>query len=369
MKTYCFKLYDSKRNRKLHGQINTAGFIYNHCIALHKRYYRLYHKYLNVYDLQKHLTKLKKTSRFSCLKEIGSQAVQDITERIDCAYKLFFRNLKHKIRTAPPSFKKVTKYKSFTLKQCGWKLLDGNTIKIGKQKYRYFKSRDVDGTVKTVTIKRDALGDIYLYFFCKTTENKVLARTGKSVGYDFGLKQFLTASDGKDITSPLFFKQNIEVIRKACKTLSRKKKGSNHRKQARLSLARLYKKTKNQRKDFHFKLALEICGEYALVCIEDLNLKCMQKRFGRKISDYGFSEFVEILEYQASKTGTIIQKIDRYYASSQMCSVCGNQNPITKDLRVREWTCPQCGTVHDRDRNAAINILKVGASTFFGEVS
>ena len=103
MKTYCFKLYDSKRNRKLHSQINAAGLVYNHCIALHKRYYRLFGKSLNIYRLQKHLSKLKKISRFTYLKEIGSQAVQDITQRIDKAYKLFFRNLKHKIRTAPPA--------------------------------------------------------------------------------------------------------------------------------------------------------------------------------------------------------------------------------------------------------------------------
>ena len=369
MKTYCFKLYKAKRNRKLHRQINAAGLIYNHCIALHKRSYRLYHKSLNVYALQKHLTKLKKMSRFSYLKEIGSQAVQDITQRMDRAYKLFFRNLKRKIHTAPPSFKKVRKYKSYTLKQAGWKLLEGNAIQIGTQKYRYFKSRAIKGTVKTVTIKRDALGDIYLYFVCETVENEVLARTGESVGYDFGLKHFLTASDGKDRTSPLFFKQKAAAIRRAGKALARKKQGSNHRKRARLALARLHKKTANERKDFHFKLANSICGEYALVCIEDLNLKGMQKRWGRKISDYGFAEFVKILEYQASKTGTNIQKIDRYYASSQTCHICGNQNPETKDLRVREWTCPHCGAVHDRDRNAAKNILKVGASTFFGEVS
>lgn len=370
MKTYCFKLYKAKRNRKLHNQINAAGLIYNHCIALHKRYYRLYHKSLDAYALKKHLTKIKKIPRFSYMREIGSQAVQDVAERINRAYQLFFKNLKRKIRTAPPSFKKVSRYKSFTLKQSGWKLDEAHhAICISGKKYRYFKSRAIEGTVKTVTIKRDALGDIYVYFVCKVQENEVLARTGKSVGYDFGLKQFLTASDGKDKTSPLFFKQNMEAIRKASKTLSRKKKGSNHRKRARLALARLHKKIVNKRKDFHFKLALEICGEYALVCIEDLNIKGMQKRWGRKISDYGFAEFVKILEYQASKTGTSIQKIDQYYASSQTCNVCGKQNPKTKNLSVREWTCPHCGTVHNRDRNAAINILKVGASTFFGEAS
>ena len=370
MRTYCFKLYKAKRNRKLHRQIQAAGLIYNHCIALHKRYYRLYHKFLHLYALQKHLTKLKKIPRFSYLKEIGSQAVQDVAERINRAYRLFFKNLKRKIRTAPPLFKKVWKYKSFTLKQAGWKLDEAHhAICINGQWYHYFQSRAIEGTVKTVTIKRDALGDLYVYFVCKVQENEVLARTGKSVGYDFGLKKFLAASDGNDKEAPLFFKQNAVAIRKAGKRLSKKQKGSNHRKRARLALARLYKKVANQRKDFHFKLAHEICKEYALVCIEDLNLKGMQKRWGRKVSDLGFSAFVEILTYQAKKMGTCVQKIDRWFPSSQICHVCGARNPETKDLRVREWVCPQCGAVHDRDRNAAKNILRVGASTFFGEVS
>ena len=125
----------------------------------------------------------------------------------------------------------------------------------------------------------------------------------------------------------------------------------------------------NQRKDFHFKLAHAICEEYALVCIKDLNLKGMQRWWGRKVSDCGFAEFVKILEYQASKMDTRVQKIDRFYASSQICHVCGSQNLEVKDLRVREWMCPCCWAVHDRDRNAAKNILRVGASTFFGEVS
>ena len=158
MRTYCFKLYNAKKNKKLHRQINAAGLIYNHCIALHKRYYRLFGKSLNCYDLQKHLTRLKRLARFAYLKEIGSQAVQDITQRIDRAYKLFFRNLRHNIRCAPPSFKKIRKYKSYTLKQAGWKLLDGNAIEIAKTRFRYFKSREINGKVKTVTVKRDALG-------------------------------------------------------------------------------------------------------------------------------------------------------------------------------------------------------------------
>ena len=368
MKTYCFKLYNAKRNRKLHQQINVAGCIYNHCIALHKRYYQLYRKSLPLYKLQLHLTKLKRINRFKFWNILGSQAIQDLSQRIDKGYKLFFRNLKHKIRTAPPRFKKVKKYRSFTLKQAGYKLLDGNKIQFGKQIYKYHKSREIEGLIKTVTIKRDALGDIYIYFACEQEVNEVMTRTGNSVGYDFGLKLFLTASDNVDIESPLFFKQNANAIKRANRKLSSKKKGSNNRERARLILARVHKRTANQRKEFHFKTTQDVAEQYATICIEDLNIKAMQMMWGRKISDLGHSCFVNILKHQCSKTGTKVIEIPRFYPSSKTCSSCGH---LLKELSlaVREWICPECKTTHDRDRNAALNILKVGMSTLLGEVA
>ena len=366
IKTYCFKLYKSKRNKKLHKQINIAGLIYNHCIALHKRYYRLFHKSLNMYQLINHLAKLKKISRFAYMNELGSQAVQEIAQRIDRAYKLFFRNLRHKIRTAPPSFKKVLKYKSFTLKQCGYKYTgEDNSIIIRKQKYHFFKSREVEGRIKQLTVKRDTLGDIYIYFICEDDENEVLARTGKNVGFDFGLKTFLTASDGKDIKAPLFFRQNANAIKMASRNLSRKAKGSNNRKKAKIALARLHKKVANQRNNFHWQTANKLVGEYALICIEDLNLKAMQKRFGRKISDLGFADFVSMLKYKAHRAGASVVEVDRFFPSSQLCSDCGYRNTETKNLTIRKWACPKCGNIHNRDRNASINIEREGSRIFF----
>ena len=204
MKTFCFKLYKSKHNYKLIRQISAAGLIYNHCIALHKRYYRLYGKYLDKNKLQKHLVKLKKQKRFAYIGEIGSQAVQDVTDRIDHAYNLFWSNRKRKKKSSPPKFKKVRRYKSFTLKQAGWKLdEEKGKIRIGKRWYGYFQSRKIEGKVKTVTIKRDAVGDIYIYLVCDAQCDIVKPRTGKSVGFDFGLKQFLTGSDGKNIRNCL----------------------------------------------------------------------------------------------------------------------------------------------------------------------
>jgi putative transposase len=191
-----FKLYRHQRNALLHKRIDIAGCIWNHCIALHRRYYRLAGKHLNQFDLMRHLTRLKKLSRFTFWNELGSQAIQDIAQRIDRAYRLFFRNLKQGTKTSPPKFRKVKKYRSFTLKQAGWKLLGGNKVRIQGYVYKFCQSRDIIGSVKTVTVKRDTLGELWVIF---VVENQVEVpnRTGNiAVGFDFGLKIFLTASDG-----------------------------------------------------------------------------------------------------------------------------------------------------------------------------
>ena len=225
MKTFCFKLYRAKRNEKLNRQINAAALIWNHCLALHKRCYQLFGKYLQKSVLQKHLTKLKRLKRFSYLKEIGSQAVQDVTDRIDRAYRLFFNNIQSKVKCSPPKFKRVKKYKSFTLKQSGWKIESWhNTIIINNQPYRYFKSREILGKIKTVTIKRDSVGDIFIFVVTDYEGNEVIARTGQSVGYDFGFKEkILIASDGKDILAPSFLLSNIKALKRASKSMSKKK--------------------------------------------------------------------------------------------------------------------------------------------------
>ena len=369
MKTFCFKLYHSDHNDALMRLISISGLIYNHCIALYKRYYRLYRKSLNANHLKIHLAKLKHTQRFAYMSKLGSQAVQDIAERIDRAYNLFWSNRKRKKKCSPPKFRKVRRYKSFTLKQAGWKLDETRgKIRIGKKWYGYFKSRNIEGKVKTVTIKRDRVGDIYIYLVCDTQCDIVEPRTSKSVGLDFGLKKFLTGSDGQDIKSPYFFMLNAKNIRKRCRNLSHKKEGSHNRSRARKDLARAYRKMDNQRKDFHFKTARRLCEEYAVICLETLNIKGMARRWGRKVHSLGFYNFVEILKYEAMKLGTQIIFVDRFFPSSQLCSECGYKNKAVKDLKVREWECPCCHTLHDRDKNAAINIHMAGTSAIGGEL-
>ncbi len=270
-------------------------------------------------------------------------------------------------RWGRPRFKPRRKYRSFTLLQAGWQLLEGNHIRIGTRIYRYFKSREILGNPKRCTIKRDAVGDVYI---CVLTDHEEPDRnrtmTGKIAGFDFGLKRYLTGHNGHDIESPQFFKRSLNAIKRASRKHSTKRKGSNNWERARLNLARKHRTIEHQRSDFHWKLAHQLTDEYDEIRLEDLNLQGMKALWGRKISDLGFADFVKTLVYIASKKGVKITFIDRWYPSSKTCSVCGAVNE-TLNLRDRTWQCPSCHTQLDRDRNAAINIFRVGASTHSGE--
>ena len=359
LKTYKYKLYSTKKTKHLNRLIDIAFRIHNHCIALHKRYYRLYKKHLSLYQLQKFITKLKKQEKYKEWNELGSQAIQDIAERIEKGYQKFFKK-----QGGLPGFKKRKKYKSFTLKgTVGYKLND-NIISLKGYNYKFSRNQEIkaEDKIKTVTIKRDNMGAFYICVSLEVaTDPKIRIATGKSVGMDFGMKKFLTTSDGKVIASPLFFLSTLEEIRSKSRKLSHKKKGSNNRKKARLELARLHERITNQRKDYFFKLASGLAKEYDTVYIENLNLKAMQKLWGRKINDLAFGEFIRILE-----TKVKVVKIDRFYPSSKTCSNCGN---IKEDLILndRVYKCDTCGLEIDRDLNASINIHRVGASTLRGE--
>ena len=363
MKTYKFKLYLSKKNKLLHQQIDISGIIWNHSIALHRRYYKLTGKSLNMYDLMKHIGKLKKRPKYAYWGKVGSQAIQDIAQRIDKAYKLFFGNLKRKVRTSPPGFKKVKRYTSFTLKQAGWKLLGGNKIRIQGTIYKFSKSREIPADVKTVTVKRDSLSNLYLYFVVEeeiSQSNQL--RTGNSAGFDFGLKTFLVPSIGKDIESPLYFRQAMAELKLAQQNLARKVKFSGGWKKARTIVTRIHQAVVNKRRDWFFKLAHALTDKFDHLFFEDLNMKGMQALWGRKVSDLARSEFMGILGYVASTKGKVVHLIDRWFPSSKTCFDCGH---VYKELNIkeREWACPGCGVIHDRDRNAALNIHREGASS------
>ena len=367
MKTYKFKLYSNHGNDELHKTIDGHAHVWNHCVALERRYYGIYGKYISKFRLINHISKLKRTQRFAHWNQLPSQAIQDVASRIDKGYKAMFEARAKGKPWGRPRFKPRRKYKSFTLLQAGWELLNSNKIRIGKRVYHYFKSRDIFGNPKRCTIKRDAIGDIYI---CVLTdyEDGDLNRltTGKIAGFDFGLKRYLTGHNGHDIESPQFFKRSINAVKHANRNHCRTQKRSRNRERARLDLARKHRKIANQREDFHWKLAHQLTDEYDEIRLEDLNLQGMKALWGRKVSDLGFADFVVKLKYIASRKGVKLKFIDKWYPSSKTCSACGTVNK-TLNLRDRTWQCCNCGAIHDRDRNAAINIYRVGASTLEGE--
>ena len=312
MKTYKFKLYSNHNNRELHKTIEGHAHVWNHCIALQRRYYALYGKYINKFRLINHISKLKRLPQFAHWNALPSQAIQDVAARIDKGYKAMFAARASGKKWGRPRFKPWHKYKSFTLLQAGWKLLPGNRIKIGKRIYQYFKSRDVRGNPKRCTIKRDAIGDVYICVLTDYEEpdlNRVM--TGKIAGFDFGLKRLLTGSNGHDIESPEFFKRSLNPIKRANRVYSRTKKKSKNRERARLDLARKHRKIEHEREDFHWKLAHRLTDEYDEIRLEDLNLQGMKSLWGRQVSDLGFADFVKKLVYIADKKGVKIKFIDK----------------------------------------------------------
>lgn len=350
MITISYKLYKSGKNKQIHRMINTSAWVWNHCVALQKRYYRIYKKHIGVNKLQKHIAKLRKKNPY--WKQLNSQSVQEICQRLDASYSRFFKRLAKR----PPKFKKPRNFSSFVLKQSGWKIA-GNRLTINKTTYKFSKSRDYEN-IKRITVKRDKLGDIFIFLQCDMKPKNYKREGNASVGMDFGLKTYLTLSNGTEIKSPQFFKEHQNKVKKANKNLSSKKIGSNKRNKARLGLARIHRDISNKRSDFHWKLAHELCMQNKFISIEDLNLNAMKKLWGKKVSDLSFATFVNRLEFVSLKYGTIVQKIGRFYPSSKKCG-CGT---INKELKLsdRLWVCESCGSENHRDSNAAKNILSEG---------
>ena len=365
---------NSRRNEVLVQDIELYSEVYNHCVALYNRYYKLYKKTIRKYDLQKHLTKIKGRYKDEW-KQLGSQAIQDITDRLDKAYKLFFSNLKRKVRCSPPSFKGRHHYKSFTLKQAGYKFdQKENEIIINKKKYKYFNSRDFEGNIKTLTVKRNHKGEIYIIFSVEQEMKlKVGFETGKIAGFDFGLGTFLVDSEGKEFISPQYLNNSFEKLKTLSRSLSKKKKGSNNRKKAKMQLVSLHEKIVNQRSDWQWKLALELVRSYDVICLESLSFLQMQKNKSleyksqkraraRKVLDLAPGSLFEKVKYKAAEYNKKVVFVNKWFPSTQICSEC--MHVVGKlDEKIREWACPICGTKHNRDHNAAKNILREGISS------
>ena len=350
MIAYKYKLYRTDRTKHLDKMLREACFVWNHALALQKRYYRLYHKYIGIGKMKAHFAKRIHRNL------LHSQTTQEILERLDTAYQRFFSRLAKR----PPKFRKAKDFSSILFKQGGYSL-NGNVLTINgiKKRFKFSLSRPYAGKVKTLTVKRSHLGEFFIVMVLDNAPVSIRkTHNGASVGIDFGLKKYMTLSDGSTVDNPQFLKSGLRKLQRKSRNLSKCKPGSHNRERKRLELDRHHEKVVNQRNAFQWHLAHQLCQQYDSIFIEDLQLTGMSALWGRKMADLAHGEFVLKLQYLATKYGVTVHKIDRYYPSSKRCT-CGYVNHGLQ-LHERTWVCPECGTVHKRDLLAANNILRQG---------
>ena len=371
MRTDKYQIREHPQNMRVGNMLDDLGDVHNHFLALEKRYYRIYGKYAGRYRLQPHLTKLLQRTHQHWVW-IPRDTLDAVIIRIHIAYERFFDWLKkgkRGRRVGPPKFKKRGKYRSAKF-QTGYKLTEG-TVRLSfkewdaeKQKFvfvrrdiLYHHHRDWEGSVRYIQIGRDAVGTFYLYVVTDSTAKEVLSATGESVGIDFGMETYLTLNTGEKIHHPQPLKHSLNQLRKLNKAVSRKVKGSHNWWRAVWELARLYRKIANQRRDWHYKTATDLCERFDLIATETLNLDAMKRLWGRKVSDLAFGQFVEILKFKCFKHNREFVQVGQWTATTKPCSDCGHHND-NLSLSDRQWRCPECDSHHDRDVNAAINILR-----------
>jgi len=352
-KGYKFRLYPtSEQKAYLAKCFGCSRFVYNHFLRLTTDAYAESKKHLRYGSTAKLLTALKKDEQYCWLNEVNSQSLQQTLKDLESAFVRFFKKL-----GSFPVFKKKRNRQSFRVPQ-HWSITHDGMIKLPKmQPIKMVQPREIQGSPTSVTITQTPTGKYYASILVEY-EDKEAPLNGDKIGADLGLKDFLITSEGKKYPNPRFYKRALKRLRRLQRSLSRKVKGSNNRNQQRLLMAKAQEKVANQRLDMQHKLSLQLACDNQVVAVEDLHIKGMVKnhKLAQAISDAAWGQFLTILEYKGKLYGCEIRKLDRFFPSSKRCSKCGyiHEN-LTLDIR--EWTCPDCGTHHDRDVNASTNIL------------
>lgn len=335
-------------------------FVYNHTLAYRKSLYETEKKSMSKLDCNNYVNRVLKRD-YEWLKEVDKFALTNAVYAMDNAYQRFFKS-----HFGYPKFRsKRNNKRSYTTCITGTNikvLFDQNKIQLPKLKIVKARlSRPFCGQIKTATVSQTSSGK-YFVSITVETEHEPLPSTGTMIGIDLGVKDLLITSNGEKFDNKHITKKYEDKLACAQRRLSRKVKGSNNYNKQRIKVARVYEKIHNTRIDYLHKITHKLISENQVIVSEDLAVSNMVKNhnLAKAISDCGWSELMRQLTYKAEWNDRQYIKIGRFIPSSQMCHVCGCVNPETKNLSVREWICPQCGAYHDRDINAAINILNEG---------
>ena len=353
-KAYKYRIYPNTEQKIFFAKcFGCVRFFYNKSLSDMNDIYKSTSKFKNI-------TPASYKEDYSFLKEVDSLALSNAQLNRNIAFKAFFSH-----KSGFPKFKSKRNDQSYTTNMVNGNIKISNNhryISIPKcQRIRIKMHRRFEGIIKSITVSRTTDNKYYMSLLVEE-KNEPMEPTDKMIGLDLGIKDLIVDSNGHKYKNHKYLTKSQEKLAKEQRKLSKMVKGSNNRNKQRIKIAKIHKKIQNQRNDYLHKLSKSIIDENQVICIESLLVKDMMNdsKLARNITDASWSRLVTMLTYKANWYDRTVIKVPSNYPSSQLCSICGYQNSITKDLAIRKWTCPKCGSIHDRDINAAKNILSKG---------
>ena len=358
-RTYRFRFYPTSEQAAILARtFGCVRFVYNHMLRMRAESWHQREERVGYHETSAALTELKRTPEHVWLNEVSSVPLQQALRHLQTAFANFFAK-----RAKYPNFrcKDSAQSAEYTASAFRW---DGSALRLAKMDaplmIRWSRTIPKGSRVTTVTVSKDAAGRYHVSMLCDDAVSVKPKSTGK-IGIDFGVTDFVVLSTGEKIAAPNVFRKNEAKLAKLQRRLAKKQKGSANRRKARLKVARMHVRIADCRRDFVHKLSTRLINENQVITVESLAIKHMLKnrRFAKSISDASWSEFVRQLTYKAAWYGRTLISIDRWYPSSKRCSGCGH-TVASLPLKERAWVCPECETYHDRDINAARNVLAAG---------